>query len=504
MTTLRRPPARVSGAPPAQRRPPGQSRLARLASARLRLRTRPSRLLALAAVAVALVATLFAVTNSAIGDARDGLWVIGKQAGPQVVATTNLYISLSDMDTQLSNILLNGTTTKLGFSVDQSRSLYESDRQAADDAAIQALRLTGGNAEARDTARDLLDGMGQYEKLAAEAMQLNDQSGHPADVPPPEKVLSTHRDAANLMTQELLPKAYNLTLDSGSIVRRTYEQKRGAVLIGRWTVGLSGLAAVALLVLFQVYLSARFRRLLNPALALATLVCLAFTVAGVLLLQSEAGYLRQAKTRGFDPVVALSQARAISNSMNADESRYLLDPQSADTYDQLYLSKAQSILYVVDKFNPNALAVNLTSYDRQVNALLDPSGMPRAPFAGFLGLEAQRVTLPGQRTELGRVLAGYRQFQRSDAAVRALAEKRDRQGAVAYRLGDSENHTNVDFILYDLSMQRLIDIHRLTFTQAIDHGTRALAGWDTALPVAGLIVVALIVIGVRPRVAEYR
>lgn len=500
MTTLQRTP----GASPSTGRPPGQSRLARLASARLRLRTRPSRLVALAVVAVALVATLFTVTNVAIGDARDGLQVIGKQAGPQVVATTNLYISLSDMDTQLSNILLNGTTTKLGFSVDQSKSLYDSDRMAASDAAIRALRLTGNDAGAQATARDLLDGMGQYEKLAAEAMQLNEQSGHPYGAPPPESVLAKHRDAANLMTQELLPKAYNLTLDSGTIVRRTYEDKRGAVLTGRWTVGLTGLATVVLLVLFQAYLSARFRRLLNPALALATLVCLVFTVVGVLLLQSEAGNLREAKTRGFDPVVALSQARAISNSMNADESRYLLDPQSADTYDQLYLSKAQSILYVVDKNDPNALAVNLSSYDRQVDGLLNPSGMPRAKFSGFLGLEAQRVTLPGQRTELGRVLAGYRQFQTSDAAVRTLAEKGDRQGAVAHRLGDSENHTNVDFILYDLSLQRLIDIHQQTFTQAIADGEAGVAGWDTALPVTGLIVVALIVIGVRPRVAEYR
>jgi len=461
----------------------------------MRLRTRPARILGVSALAIALVATLFTVTNAAIGDARDGLRVIGHQAGPQVVATANLYFALSDMDTQLANILLNGSSVKLGFSRDQSLGLYDQDRVAADNAAIQALRLTGNDPEAQATVRELLDGMGQYEQLAARAMQLDEQSKHEAGAAP-GNVLAVHRQATDLMTQDLLPKAYNLTLDSGSIVRRTYEDKRGAVLAGRWWVGLAGLAAVALLVLFQAYLSVRFRRLVNPALALATVICLAFTIVGVLLLNAEAGHLREAKVRGFDSVLALHRARAISNSMNADESRFLLDPLRADTYDQLYLSKAQSILYVP--------SVDLKGYDAGVNTALDPSGMPKAPMEGFLGVEAQHVTLPGQRAVVNRVMSGFRQFQRSDAKVRTLAEQGDRRGAVDTRLGDAEGHTNVDFALYDLSLGSLIDIHQQTFARAIADGDAAVAGWNVALPVTGLVVVALIVIGVRPRVAEYR
>lgn len=485
-------PDRLAGRTPA---PPPPASDTRGPLARLRLRTRPARVLALAVAAVLAVAALFLTTNTAIGHARDGLRVIGHQAGPQVVTTANLYFALSDMDTQLANILLNGKSTDLGFGSAQSRSVYDQDRAAADAAAIQALRLTGSDPAQQATVRELLDGLGQYEKLAAEAMKLDEQADHRAGATP-ENVLAVHRDATDLMRLDLLPKAYNLTLDSGAIVRGTYDSEHGAVLAGRWWVGLAGLAAVALLVALQVYLTVRFRRLVNPALAVATLGCLAFTIAGALLLSAEAGHLREAKVHGFDSVLALSRARAISNAMNADESRFLLDPSRAVTYDQVYLAKAQSILY--------APAVDLNGYRGGINARLGPSGMPRTPMEGFLGVEARHITLPGQRAVVSRTLSGFRQFQRSDAKVRALAAHGDRHGAVAVRLGKAEGASNVDFALYDLSLGSLIDVHQQTFTEAIADGDAELGGWNIALPLIGIVVVALIVVGVRPRVAEYR
>ena len=463
--------------------------------ARLRLRTRPARILALAAAAVVAVTALFLTTNTAIGHARDGLRVIGHQAGPRVVTTANLYFALSDMDTQLANILLNGNSTDLGFGRVQSLAVYDQDRAAADAGAIQALRLTGSDPDQQATVQELLDSLGEYEKLAARAILLDEQADHRAGAAP-ENVLAVHRKATDLMRLDLLPKAYNLTLDSGAIVRQTYDAERGAVLAGRWWVGLAGLAAVVLLVALQVYVTVRFRRLVNPALALATLGCLAFAITGTLLLSAEAAHLHEAKVRGFDSVLALSRARAISNAMNADESRYLLDPSRADTYGQVYLAKAQSILYVP--------AVDVNGYRRGVEAGLAPSGMPRKPMEGFLGVEAQHITLPGQRDVVTRVLSGFRQFQRSDAKVRSLVADGDRQGAVAVRLGKAEGASNVDFALYDLSLGSLIAVHQQTFTQAIDEGDNALDGWNIALPAAGVLVVALIVIGVRPRVAEYR
>ena len=75
---------------------------------RLGLQTTPGRVRVLAAIAVLAIAGFYIVANIAIGNARDGLRVIGHDAGPQVLATGDLYFALSDMDSQVANVLLTG------------------------------------------------------------------------------------------------------------------------------------------------------------------------------------------------------------------------------------------------------------------------------------------------------------------------------------------------------------------------------------------------------------
>ena len=84
-------------------------------------------------------------------------------------------------------------------------------------------------------------------------------------------MIAVYRQATDLMTLELLPPAYNLTLEGGATVREAYAAKRSAVLSGRIWVALAGLAVITALAALQVFVAAHFRRRLNPALAVATL-----------------------------------------------------------------------------------------------------------------------------------------------------------------------------------------------------------------------------------------
>lgn len=483
------PPARsLPGATPSAR----WARLRRFAG-----RSTPGRVRVLAAAAVLVVIALAVAAGMAAGHARTGMRVIGHGAGPQVATTANLYFALSDMDTQLANVLLIGKDHTLGFGRAQALDVYDRDRSTAHQAVEQALALAGGDPDQRSTVRELLDGMGRYERLASRAMLLNDQADHSAGSPP-GKVLGMHRKATDMMTLDLLPKAYNLTLGSGSVVRQTYEAEHSATLTGRLWVVLAGVALLVILVGLQLYLAVRFRRLLNPALVLATLGTIAFTVVSFVVLGAGAEHLRTAKHDGFDSILALSRARAVSNTMNADETRYLLDPARADTYDQVYLSKAQSILYTP--------AGNLRAYYHGVRSgraayRADPGDVR---FRGFLGEEMRDMSLPGQQAVATRVLTGYQQFQRDDSRVRGLVRGGDRSGALDARLGNTEGATNFDFALFDLSLSSLLDIHQKAFADAVDAGDDALDGWDVLPPAAGVVLVALILIGVRPRLAEYR
>ncbi|GAA1018784.1 hypothetical protein Aple_026100 [Acrocarpospora pleiomorpha] len=450
-----------------------------------RLRTVPGRIRAGAGVAVLAVGLLSALMAVGLGHAEDGLRSIGHTAGPQVVATADLYFALSDMDTQVATVLLAGDESGTGRQAALDR--YDQRRAQAGSAVLQAADLARGDATGQMTVRAVLDGLGRYERLAARALLLDEQARH-APGPPSRPALDVYRQATDLMRLDLLPKAYNLTLDSGTIVRHAYADESSAVLAGRFWVALGGALVVAVLVVLQVFLARRFRRVINPALLAATVVVGVLTVAGVLVLQRASDELRTAKEDGFDSVLVLSRARAIGNSLHGDESRYLLDPQRADTYEQVYLDKSQSVLYV-----PGG---NLDKYYAAVD--LSVAAFPgKADFLGFYGSEADRVTLPGQREALAKVLTHYQQFQQGDRQMRQFATTGKDRDAVRAATGTS-------FGAYDGALVELTALHRQAFDAAVAAGDRALDGWNLLLPGAALAAALLILVGVRPRLAEYR
>ncbi|GLW09560.1 hypothetical protein Misp01_46890 [Microtetraspora sp. NBRC 13810] len=450
----------------------------------------PSRIRLLAGVGVAAVALLFTATALTIGNARDGLQVIGHDAGPQVVATADLYFALSDMDAQVANVLLIGREVGLGKGRQEALNRYDQRRAEASRAVLQAAELAIGDGTEQMTVRSVLDGLGRYERLAAQAILLDEQAGHPAG-PPPQRVIDLYRQATDLMRLDLLPKAYNLTLDSGTIVRKTYEEESSAVTTGRGLVIVAGFGTILVLVGLQVYLARRFRRVTNPALVAATVAVAVLTVSAASLLTTEAAELRMANDDGFTSVLALSRARAIGNTMHGDQSRYLLDPERADTYEQVYLDKSQSVLYT-----PGG---NLEKYyagvDKAVGGYRD-----RPDFLGFLGAEAANITLPGQRAAVREVLGDYRDFQFQDRAMRLDVQRDQVRSAIALRMGPLAGA----FENYDKELVGLIDLHKDAFDQAIRDGDDALSGWDLILPGAAVLAVLLILAGVAPRLSEYR
>jgi hypothetical protein len=464
---------------------------------RLGLQTTPQRIRALAAVAVLAIAGFYVVANIAVGNARDGLRVIGHDAGPQVLATGDLYFALGDMDSQVASILLTGRQGSPGAR-QQALQRYSQDRATADRAALQAAELSAGDPTDQAAVRSILDGLGQYERLASQAMVLDAQAKRSAG-PPPGNVIAVYRQATDLMTLELLPPAYNLTLEGGATVREAYVAKRSAVLSGRLWVAFAGLAVIAALAGLQSFVAVRFRRWLNPALAVATLGLILLTVSAVRMLSGEAAHLQTAKTSGFDSILTMSRARAISDSLHADESRFLLDPGRADTYSLAYLDKSQTVLYVASG-NLGEYYAALSTAMKAYRASLRAVG-----FLGFYGDEARAHPGPG----VTAVLTRFQQYQADDQRIRQLAGAgQDRQAAMLLT-GGTAGSSDYDFDQYDQAVVSLIGQHRGTFDQAIRAGDRelgrsVLGNWAGLLPLAALGAAVLVVVGVWARLAEYR
>ncbi|TQN33253.1 hypothetical protein FHX37_3258 [Haloactinospora alba] len=458
-------------------------------------RTTPSRIRILTLAALAAVAALFLVVTVSLSQARDGVNALGDSAGPRTIAAHDVYSALSDMEAQATTVLLMGDEHGLGRGRAEALRHYEQRRGDANHALAQAAQLASeGDADENDV-RELMDGLGSYEQLVARARIHNDAAGEGAGALSGE-ALRRQREASTLMQEDLLPQASELMEDSRSAVTERYEDKRSAILSGAVWVVAAGAVATGILVWLHHYLSVRFRRRMNVPIAGAALAAAVLTLGPCAILVTEAQQLRTAKEDGLDPVLSLSQTRAVSTAIHADQNRYLLDPARGDVYEEEYLAGARRVL-AVDAEGADGYA------DAVTRAVADgPDGVD-ASVGGFLGREARNPSTGSAESELAEVLEGYAAFQRSDQHLRGLVEDGRFRSAVEAHL-DGKDSVSETFRSYDASVESLIASHRETFGDAVTAGERELAGRYWQVPAMAVAVGVLIVAGVYPRLAEYR
>jgi hypothetical protein len=463
-----------------------------------RVRVTPDRVRMLAALAVAASLALCAVTAAVFADVSSGLRVIGQQAAPEVTATTNLYFHLGDMDAQVANVLLVGGQQHLGIDRAQALAIYEQDRIQADRALQQAAAAAGSAPSAQRTLRTVLDGLGRYEALTAQAVYIE---GLRTSAPgrPPAAALALYRQATDLMAGTILPAAQDLTSAYAAALDRSYQARRSDAQDGALWLALLGLVLLASLAAMQYFLARRYRRLLNPALALASVITVILTVTGAAGLSAQARHLQVAKQEAFDSVLALSQARAVSYDANADESRYLVDPARAARYQQAFLADSQRLAGL----GP----VGIFQYDAALAGDIDAYRRNHADvrFGGYLGTEFRNITFAGERAAAERALAAYQVYERDDRHIRALNARGDLRAAIAFDTSYAPGNSNWAFERYDQALVSVITINQRAFNAAIQAGQQGVSGWSGLIPAgAAVLLIAAVLAGVRPRLAEYR
>lgn len=504
------------------------------------LRSVPARIRAMTATALVGLTGLIGVGGLGVWEAYEGLRILGQSDGPTVVATSDAYLALSDMDVQVTNVLLSGreagwlcepqrtnlsetageqerreertgrrdeadgspdegtraASANGGCDRELPRELYEIRREDAQGAALKAAELANGDPVRLKTVQAVLDGLHQYDRRVQAAMEYGLRAAHPVGEPPPDAV-AEYRAATSLMTDSLLPQAHNLNLHSEGMVKATYQDKRVRLGYARMGVVIAGLIATAALLGLQGYFWARFRRTMNPFLAVATLGIVVLTVASTSLLSTGADRLRAAKADGFDPVLTLSRTQATGKSLEADRGRCLLDDENADRYDQTYLHKSQSMLYIP---SATSLAVYYLELEQQVRRYQDGESVTR--LGGLYGREAHR-----DRVAIGRLLAAYQAYQSKDAEVRRLAAAGRRAAAARARMDPNPElsylpHTT--FREHDGALGALISNRRNVLDQTVATGQAELEVWTWLLPAAVPIAAGLIIAGVWRRLAEFR
>ena len=457
--------------------------------------TAPGRLRLLRALAAGF-ATALVVLLAVAGLGASGAWnAIDHRAAPRVTGADDLYFALNDLDAQAANMLLSSGGRGMAAMPAQhaaAQRIYSTARHTVSTDLLTLGAAAQGDPQAQRTVIGFNDDFSRYQELIGRALESDAHSGTKP------KALTDYRTATDLLRQSLLPEAERLGQSNDGAYEATYRGARSDVATQTTALLVLGAALLAVLLLTQVHLARRFRRVVNPGLLAATVCAVAACALGWAALSTQAHQLKVARRDAFDSVVALSQARALSYDANADESRYLLDPGRRGSYEQAFQDTSQRLLTL-----PSA---TLASYDSRLAAALsayraDPAD-PR--FTGYYGDEFRNITFPGERAAAEATVNAYAVYERDDRHMRALVGQGRLQEAAEFCIGYGKGASNYHFGQYDSALQHLIAINRDAYTGAVADGRGALNGRLPGAAGALFASVALTTLGLRPRLAEFR
>ncbi|MER5202168.1 hypothetical protein [Streptomyces sp. NPDC002825] len=430
------------------------------------------------------------------GVSASGTWeAVTSHHTPRTVSAADLNLALNDMDAQAANSLLaNGDAGKGRMTVpyDKAVRLYDEARRAVSRELRTLAVAAEGDPEAQRTVEALTDDFARYQELIGRALENDTRAGgKPAAV-------DDYRTATDLLSQRLLPEARSLVEANDGQFEAAYAAERSALGTESGLLLALGVVLFAALGLLQWHLARRFHRILNSGLLAATACVLVAVVLGSQALTTTSEQLRVARRDAFDSVVALSRARAIAYDANADESRYLLDKDHRGSHEAAFLTKSQS-LYGIE-------GAELASYDRQLSETWQAYQADHEDrrFTGEFRRELDNITFAGERAAAERTVEAYAVYQRDDRTIRALASAGRERDAVAFCISWDPGKSNAHFGAWMSALDEVTEINRSAFAQAARDGEGAVTG---LLPWAGVALLAsavFTVLGLRPRLAEFR
>ena len=246
----------------------------------------------------------------AVLDRRGATETVADDAAPLLLGAENLYVALAAADAAASTAFL-----QTGLEPPELRASYLDDiRQAGEQLAGLAAR-----SDLPPTARRAVTTIAAELPVYSgwvESARTNSRLGHPLGA-------AYLRRASDLMGSTILPAATAVYEEAARHLAAG--QRSGtspaavvAILVGGGVVGVS-------LLLTQLYLLWRTRRVVNVGLAAATVVVIGLCVVAVVLLDSQRRSLSTSQREGSDPLVMLSTARILALRSLSDENLDLIE-----------------------------------------------------------------------------------------------------------------------------------------------------------------------------------
>jgi hypothetical protein len=420
--------------------------------ARTRTRVTPSRLWAMA-LGLAVLALIVGLVTALAADNRHTATSAALQtAEPLVVEAQAIDTNLSDADTTAADSFLQGEIQPAAL-----RSRYMTDLARASASLAGASQAAGGDPAVTSTIRTAAINLPIYAGLVQTAT-FNERQG---DYPLAAAYIG---EANNLMRAEILPAATRLYDVENRLLASDENNAVSAPLLV--VAALLIVVLLVLLIVAQAWMSRHFRRTLNVCLAVATFVVVVlgiwFTVAAV----TQGSDADAASANGSGPVVIFTQARIGALQMRADDELTLLTRDSVHSYQP--------------------------DFD-----------MTAGRISRLLGSASNSAGL----VEEGRIMSAQNAFvayERVHSQIRNDDSAGNFKEAVDLASGNGPNQlpvlsSNLDGILADG-----IESAQQTFDQGMSGASGDIAALIWASAVLSIAIAAFVLLGFRPRIAEYR
>jgi hypothetical protein len=421
---------------------------------------------------------LLIVSIYGVNSQRQAIKTVGKDAAPSILTAQKLQDSFADMDASLANELLSKPGDNRQALVD-----FEKNRKKIADRLVDAARNITYPEEEKIIQSLQLNNSAYLLKLqeARDAHKRGDIAG----------TLSLYQSAATLMDRDIIPQAAELSAVNSQQLVKTYAQQKFANGGIGLLISIVGLAQIVILVMIQIFLYRRMRRVLNLPLLGATAIAIIFLGYTINSFIGATSNLKIAKEDAFDSLYALRQMRALSYKANADESRYLLDRANAAKHEQSFKSKIGAII-TIPANNSNASVITNTS-----------KGNVTSGMTGLFAQELNNITFPGERELAIETFNVFNDYLAIDNQIRQLNRSGKVADAIALCIGNQPGQSNWAFDRYKVVQGKLMDLNLKEFEDNTIVGNNRLANFELIATIALGSVAILTLAGLRPRLMEY-
>jgi hypothetical protein len=242
------------------------------------------------------------------------------------------------------------------------------------------------------------------------------------------------------MDSTLLPAGEELDWANRKALDETYDGQKAASSRALVFLILAGLAVGGALVLVQIFLLTRMRRILNPMLFLATLGALVFVIYAGQRFSAADRDLKVAKEDAFDSIHNLWRARAAAYAAAGDVNRAALDAAQRTTYDNDFAGRSDLV-------------------------------------SKFLAEELKNVTFEGEQQAADETAARFNEYRTSK--------------------------TNAAFQRFEVALDQTLDVNQKAFDTAVARGFADADRFEITAPIVAFLISVLAWLGLRPRIREY-